>query len=325
MKIQKESLYFIGHEGVMQRLHMGQRSTMYIPDSNVVLSLLRSTSKGKELSSRHKHFLSVSKQAVNYSWHQLEKWIPVNPVLALMELTKQHLKPDFEVYLDLHNELFANVYGIDNVALQWVVESYLAALKVQIGTLPSISKTIEAVYSLCPDEDKPSDSSVITSCEKFFTWIWQEKENLSLIGGPLMYISIYAICGSPQARTFIKYSKRSSSTAENVAWDLLYWAMLEFDYHENRYENTVICTSDYAMAELLASRINQGPRGQVSLINGAVEYVETFGDFSPVKFKRLENTKLEREILQRFLPFLSALSIAEDDCIKYGFNMFRAE
>jgi hypothetical protein len=212
MKVGKETLYFVGHDGLMQALNAGCVNTMYIPDSNLVLSLLQSNSKGTKLVGRHKNFASVSKQAVNRSWHQNKQWIPVNPILALMELTKQNVSPDYQTYFKLHNEFFERVYGVQDVAPEWVAATYLAAFKAHVSTHPSISRTIEAVYSFCPSEDKPSDSAAMARCEEFFNWIWKERTRLTLIGGPLMYLSVYAICGSPQARAFIKFSKRSAET-----------------------------------------------------------------------------------------------------------------
>jgi len=303
----------------MQALDAANDNTMYIPDANLVLSLVRSNSNGNKLAGRHKHFVSVSKQAVNHSWHQNKQWIPINPILALMELTKQNAASDYQSYRKLHDEFFKCVYDVQDVAPEWVAATYLAALKAHVSTHPSISKTIEAVYSFCPSEDKPSYSAAIASCEAFFKWIWDERARLTLIGGPLIYISVYAICGSPQARSFIKYSKRSAETAENVAWDLLYWIMLEIDYHQGRYENTVVCTSDYALAELLSSRVNKSPRGQLSS-SGETCLVDSYGDFYPVKFKRFENTKLEKDIFHKLVQLLTALEIAETDSIKFGFN-----
>ena len=319
MKAGKETLYFVGHKGQMEALDAGNVNTMYIPDSNLVLELVQSNHKKKKLSGKHKHFRSVSKQAVVRSWHQNQQWIPINPILAIMELTKQNVTPNYESYIKLYKEFFEEIYGIKDVAPEWVASTYLAALKAHVSTHPSISRTIEAIYSFCPLEDKPTDSAAKESCKKFFNWIWGERAHLTLMGGPLMYLAVYALCGSPQARAFIKYSKRSAETAKNVAWDLLYWVMLETDYHQGKYENTVVCTSDYALAELLSSRVNRGPRGQVST-SGEACAIESYGDFSPVKLKRLENTKLEKEIFQMLVQLLTALELVEENSIKFGFN-----
>lgn len=319
MKAGKESLYFVGHKGQMKALDAGSANTMYIPDSNIVLALVQFSHKKKNLSGRHKHFLSISKQAVVRSWHQNQQWIPINPVLAIMELTKQHVVPNYESYINLFKELFEEIYGVRDVAPEWVKSTYFAALKAHVSMHPSISRTIEAVYSFCPSEDKPIDSAAKEGCEKFFNWVWEERNHLTLIGGPLMYLAVYAICGSPQARAFIKYSKRSAKTAKNVAWDLLYWIMLEIDYHQGKYENTVVCTSDRVLAEFLSSRVNRGPRGQVST-SGEESHIESYGDFSPVKLRRLESTKLEKEIFQMLIQLLTALESVEENSIKFGFN-----
>lgn len=319
MNVSKEKIYFVGHKGQMKVLDSSDIDTMYIPDSNLVLTLVQSTHNKKKLSDKHNHFISVTKQAVTHSWHQGKKWIPINPILAIMELTKQNVMPNYESYIKLYKEFFEEIYGINDVAPEWVAFTYLAALKAYVSTHPSISKTVEAIYSFCPSEDKPTDSAAKESCEKFFNWVWEERTHLTLIGSPLMYLAVYALCGSPQARAFIKYSRRSSETAKNVAWDILYWVIQETYYHQGKYENSVVCTSDYALTELLSSRVNKGPRGQVST-SGGEEYVESYGDFSPVKLKRLENTMLEKEILQILLQLYKALELVETNSIKFGFN-----
>ena len=145
MNARKESLYFVGHQGQMQVLDSGNDKTMYIPDSNLVLALVQSIHGKKKLSGRHKHFLSASKQAVVRSWHQQKQWIPINPVLAIMELTRQNVSPDYESYIKLYNELFEGIYGVQDVAPEWMASVYIAALKAHVSTHPSISRTIEAV------------------------------------------------------------------------------------------------------------------------------------------------------------------------------------
>ncbi|MFZ2633120.1 MAG: hypothetical protein WA081_04260 [Desulfosalsimonadaceae bacterium] len=292
---------------------------MYIPDSNLVLSIVQSNNKKQTLSGKHKHFLSVTKQAVARSWHQSQQWIPIDPILAIMELTKQNVTPNFNSYIKLYKDFFEGIYRVDDVAPEWVASTYLVTLKAHVSTHPSISRTIEAVYSFCPPEEKPTDIAAKESCKRFFNWIWRERESLTLIGGPLMYLAVYAFCGSPQARAFIKYSRRSAATAKNVAWDLLYWIMLEIDYHLDKYENSVVCTSDYALAELLSSRVNKGHRGQIS-ISTEESSIESYGDFNPVKLKRLENTILEKEIFQMLAQLFMALELVEKNSTKFGFN-----
>lgn len=317
MKVQKESLYFIGHKGLMSSLDQSNHNTMYILDANLVLALLQARTSGKKLSEKHQHFLSVTKEAVQYLWHQNSQWIPVNPVLALMELKKQDIALNYKSYLKMYNEFNKNIYGITNVAPEWILATYISIFKALISTHPSIAKTIEAIYAFCPIEEKVSDEVALKSCESFLNWIWQEQASLGLIGGPLLYLAVYAICGSPQARAFIKYSKRSPSSAKNVAWDLCYWVLSEMYYHQGKYDNTVICTSDHGLAELLSSRINQGPRGQLDTL-GIKSRIDSYGEFYPVKLKKLENSKLEKIIAQKVYQLLSALDFYGKDIIKYG-------
>ena len=327
MKIQKEPLYFVGHQGLMEKLRLDQGTTMYIPDSNLVMKLLHNKgSANQSLSEKHKQYLSISKASVRVHWHHEKKWIPVNPTLALMELSKQHQKPNLTAYLNLFDELFGGVYGIYDVAPEWVISTYFAAMQAHISTYPSISNTVQKTYSLIPPQDKPSDTETLRACEKLFQWIWLEKDNLAMIGGPLLYLCVYAIAGSPDARKFIKYSKAKKgdvkSFADNVSWDLLYWLMLEVEYHRNAYQNTIICTSDHSLAELLSSRVNKGPRGQ-TITDEECADVESFGDLHPFKLSRLENTPLERKIEKLLLELLFSVNLVEQDTISIGFNEIR--
>lgn len=323
MRIQKELLYFVGHQGLMNDLYQEYSKIMYVPDSNLVLALIQKGASGKNLSAKHNHYLSVSKERVHQCWHLDREWIPVNPILALMELSKQHHKPEYANYLRLHKNFFTDIYSIDDVAPEWIASTYIAAMRAYISTHPSILKTIKKVYSLIPSSEKPSNNMILSSCEELFNWIWAERANLTLIGGPLMYICVYAIAGSPDAREFIKHSKASRGNihkiAENVAWDFLYWVMMEIEYHRNGYQDTIVCTSDRSLAQLLASRINKGPRSEIATIEEKT-CVDSFGDFFPFKLSRIENTKLEREISGKLVDMLLLIENVDKNSIKFGFN-----
>lgn len=47
--------------------------------------------------------------------HQRSKRLPVEPVLALMELTRQDRKLDFPAYLSKFEHFFRAVYGVSNL------------------------------------------------------------------------------------------------------------------------------------------------------------------------------------------------------------------
>jgi hypothetical protein len=323
MKIPKEPLYFVGHQGLVDKLGCGQGRIMYIPDANLVLKLLQKGTAYKDLRGKHKEYLSVSRESVSKHWHRDKEWIPVNPLLALMELSKQHQHPDFAAYLSFHNQFFTGLYGISDVAPEWVVSTYIAAMRAHISTHPSMSKTVQKALSLIPPADKPSNTEVLAACEDLLNWMWHERDRLVIIGGPLLYICVYAIAGSPNARRFIKYSKAAKghfkSAADNVAWDMLYWIMLEIEYHRNAYQDTIVCTSDRSLADLLSSRVNKGPRGQTVIHDGHC-HVESFGDLYSFKLSKLEDTKLEREIARLLFDLFSSLDLTNDDSIRFGFN-----
>lgn len=316
-------LYFVGHGGAIKTLKRKTGKIMLVPDANLVLVLLNNFSNINTLPPHYKDFIRISKSRIRLCWHVREKWMPINPVLALMELSKQDEKADYKLYLSYYNNFFEKIYNITNVSPIWTLSTYAFAMKALLGTHQPIMNTIEKVYSLIPPDDKPSDSEIIVGCEKLFEWIWSERESLAIIGGPIMYASVYAIAGSPDARKLLKYKsalKRGvSETAKNVAWDFLYWVMLENDYHFKRYDNTIICTGDEALANLIGNRVNTGPRFQpdVGMENSRIDSCD---NFTPFKFKRLVNTNLERQIHDKLLVLLYKLDVYVDDAIKFGFN-----
>ena len=65
--------------------------------------------------------------------------------------------------------------------------------------------------------------------------------------------------------------------------------------------------------------MNKGPRGQIS-ISAEENSIESYGDFIPVKLRRLENTILEKEIFQMLVQLLMALELVEKNSTKFGFD-----
>ena len=118
-------------------------------------------------------------------------------------------------------------------------------MKQLVTTHPSIAKLIEITYSLIPSGDTPTDEEVLRGIDLLLQWLWANNENLEVIGGPIIYVCTYAIAGSPDARKIIKLNKARKghvnieALSKNIAWDFLYWVMLEFEYHYAKYSNTI--------------------------------------------------------------------------------------
>lgn len=255
----------------------------------------------------------------------MHRWIPINPTLAIMELTKQSELSNFEKFLKYFNEFFDKIYSIRDYDPQWVYALYSITMKLLVSTHNTIAKTIETTYSLIPDVSRPSEMEIKERCESLLQWMWINQHHLTMVGGPILYLCIYAIAGSQDSRTTIKLhvAKRQGAdplaVAKNVAWDLMYWVLLEIEYHRSKYKNTIICTSDKQLANLLAQRINKGPRGQFA--NGTeVERVDVDGSFTPFRFKRLEDSKLEQELGYMVYSFLQSLAECSSDSIIFGQN-----
>jgi len=318
-------LYFIGHNGRIKTLKRKEGKIMYVPDSNLVLKLLQQSKSDSKLESTHLEYLRVTRNRAYRLWNQQQRWIPINPVLAIMELSKQDKRPDFKSYLRYYNDFFGQVYNINNCDEKWIYSVYITAMRQLVTTHPSIAKTIKTAYTLIPDGDKPSDEEILKGIDLLLQWLWINKENLEVIGGPVLYVCTYAIAGSPDARKIIKLKnarKENSNIellAKNIAWDLLYWVMLEFEYHYAKYSNTILCTEGKDLANLLAQRVNSGPRGQIRVPDG-INSVELDGQFKPFKFKRLEGTKLEYQISIGIMEFLKTINNSTSDFILFGEN-----
>ena len=297
-------LQFVGHGGAIQTLKRQSGKIMFVPDANLVLNLLNNLSDINALPFEYKEFLRLSRNKAHLCWRVRGKWMPINPVLAVMELTKQEKTKNYDLYLNYFNNFFEKIYGINDFDPRWVFSTYNAAMKILIGLRPSIVKTIEKIYSIIPTADKPTDAEILTSCEDLFQWIWSEKENLSVIGGTILYVAVYAIAGSPDARKILKINSAIKNDkiliAKNVAWDFLYWITLDFEYHYKKYNNTIICTSDKSLADLISNRINIGSRFGLDE-NIKTPYIESKVNLKPFKFKRLIDTKLEKNIYEKLI------------------------
>lgn len=279
-------LYYVGYRGPIKSLKRKLGKIMWLLDANLVLTLSHDNSNLQNLPDEYKKFTYFSRGQINLYWHNRKKrkWIPIDPCLAIMELTRQEQREDFELFKKEFDNFFMKIYKINNYDPDWLHSIYNAIMDAIIFTHPTITQIVMKTYSLISPEDKLVDNDVAIRCDSFFKWILENKNNLAIVGGPLLYVCIYAIAGNPNAKKTIKYKsarteEKCEIVAKNVAWDFLYWAQMLFSYDENRYDDTVLCTGDRDLYKLIANGCNQ------------------------YKLKRLSGTKLEKNLIEKFKLF----------------------
>ena len=317
----QSSLYFTGFEGSIENIPQDTANVLYVLDANVVLQLIRLDKGGA--SAAIGNFLANSKPLVATSWNAPSPKLAIDPTMGIIELTRQHQRPNAKEFLSAFDALVCKLYDINDYSSRWALETYIAAMAASIGVLPSIVATIEKTYSLISREDKISDEVIVNTLHSLLSWLLQNHDRLTLIGGPLLYATSYAIAGSPDARHLLKVNDARKGNArivaKNVAWDFLYWLRLDVEYQRSDLEDCIICTSDRALAGLLGSRINRGPRGKLTS-GSPPQLVESYGTINPFKFRRLENTKLESQLESMVMNFLARLDKLEDNSFKFGFR-----
>jgi len=174
----------------------------------------------------------------------------------------------------------------------------------------SLLLTLQQIHAAAPTSGSLQHIVVLERIDGFLDWVIAERQNLAVIGGPLLYLAVYAIAGSPEAHRFLKLSRvakeGSDAIARNVAWDMMHWVNLDFHYHYAKYPSTVVCTSDQALADFLLIRKNLGPRtGREGMLNARV--VSSYGDLNLPKLSRLDDTALSDKIARRLLTFWQRL------------------
>lgn len=319
-------LRFVGHGGEITNLRRLPAKTIFVADSNLVLRLISKNELFQDLPKSYRNFLLATRQRARIGWKVREKFIPIDPTFAVMELTKQDLTPDFAAYLDYFSNFFKLVYLLDGYDPSWVKSSYDCALSLIEETVPSIQRTVLKIFSLIPPSGKHKNQVILDACDSFLEWVKSEQSSLSLIGGPLLHAAMYAIAGSPQAQRLIKVerSKRTDpfSVATNVAWDFMYWIHLDMNYHFKRYDNTIICTADGALVELLTQRRNTGPRFDHKGAFAAMEVPST-GIIAAPTLARLDDTTLGNQVAARIIDFWKYMDSNSTDDVKFGFNHLR--
>ncbi len=227
-----------------------------------------------------------------------------------MELTRQDCEADFGAYLTKFEHFFRSVYGVANLDPTWIRLTYEPVSRLLSSVHQSLLLTLQQIHAAMPTSGSLQHSLVLERIDGFLNWVIAERQNLSVIGGPLLHLAVYAIAGSPEAHRFLKLSRvakeGSDAIARNVAWDMMHWANLDFHYHYAKYPSTLVCTSDQALADFLLIRKNLGPRiGRERMLNTRV--VNSYGDLNLPKLSRLDGTTLGDKITQRLQKFWQQL------------------
>jgi hypothetical protein len=329
MQVPRKSggLRFVGHTGEITNLRRLTPKTMFVVDSNLVLNLLSNHDKANKIPQPYFEFLLASRQRAHTGWKVRERFIPIDPVLAIMELTKQNSKADFPAYHAYFDDFFRKIYSLRGYDPTWVKHTYEPALRLVQSTQPSIQETVVKVFSLVPAPGKHSNKTILDACDEFLQWVLEEQDRLVMIGGPLLHAAIYAIAGSPVAQKLLKVERARrddrNHVAGNVAWDFMYWIHLDMNYHFKRYDNSVVCTSDTALIDLLIQRQNMGPRFSANA-SYVLTDIPSVGALSPTPLARVDSTSLGDELIKRLLEFWKQLDANSTEHIKFGLSGFRS-
>lgn len=310
------SIRFIGHTGEITALARQPPNAMFVFDANTVLTFIRHADQGTRLDDAHFRLLLETRRRVHIQWTQRARFLPVEPVFALMELTRQDCEADFSTYLAKFEHFFRTVYGVANLDPAWIELTYEPVSRLLSSVHQSILLTLQQIHMAMPTSCSLQNRVVLERIDGFLNWVITERQNLAVIGGPLLHLAVYAIAGSPEAHRFLKLNRvakeGSDVIARNVAWDMMHWVNLDFHYHFAKYPSTVVCTSDKALADFLLIRKNLGPRiGREGMLNAQV--VNSYGELNLPKLSRLDNSTLNEEVTQRLLKFWRRLGECPDN------------
>jgi hypothetical protein len=306
-----KSIRLVGHTGEITALGRLHAKSMFVFDANTALTLIRHVDQQTRLDDMHFRLLRETRQRIRRQWTERGVFLPVDPVLGLMELTKQDSCPNFSIYLPKFEHFFSAVYGVNNYDRAWVRHTYEPVIRLLSSVHQSISLTLHQILSATPTSGKLDAKTILVRIENFLSWVLANRNQLAMVGGPLLQLAVYAIAGSPEAHRFLKIAQVSKTSpdvvARNVAWDFMHWVNLDFHYQYAKYPSTIVCTSDQALADFLLARRNLGPRaGREVVLNAGA--VNSFGDITFPKLSRLDDTFLGDEIAQRLLDFWCKLS-----------------
>jgi hypothetical protein len=239
-------------------------------------------------------------------WHQREKWIPINPSFAALELSKQDVVRSEAAFTVYFGDFLSDVYGVNNVDPRWITGCFDATIPLLDSFFVSLENTVTKLLQLMPTTST-NNKELGLVVNAFCDWLEDNADTLAVAGGELLYLGVYAFAGSPQARRLLKTEQANTkgieAVARNVAWDHMYLIQRQFSYLYRQYEDNIICTADDALADLLAARTNHGPRYAPNDAVNLTQY-DAYGQFTPFSLPRLEgDTRFLRNLMQRLNRF----------------------
>jgi hypothetical protein len=285
---------------------------MFIVDANCLLNLLRHGAEYRRLPSSYRAFLLASRVRVRTCWHERHRYIPINPTFAAMELSTRDGQVDAARFHRYFSDFLARLYGINDVDPRWVDDCFALARNLVASFMPSLIAIVQEASRLMPPAEADERCMEVAAME-LCDWLETQAESLAVVGGIPLYVAIYAIAGSPEARRILKVSKRDEpSAAQNVAWDFLYAVFRDLSYLHYQNQDDIFCTADDALAELLLAKIPVGPRYDPAMSSHTVAF-ESFGSLTPFPLRRLnEATRLSKCLDKRVYALLERVRLAPD-------------
>lgn len=305
-------LYILGRAGRVTRFPSNLKRPMFILDSNVVVSVGKALERGTPLSKSHRMFLRASQRQVGIQWYERSSYIPVQPTLSALELesnpSKEILREEFAKRFEKYVLL---AHGIHNLSRDWIYEFYEPMERFASELADSYKWVVLKYFELLPGGDKPPDSEIRVAVEALFDWAKKESDNLAQVGGPLFYVIVYALAGSPEARRLLKTHELKKALPEeiskNVAWDFVHLHNYYSTLMLNKYVDVFFCTEDKALALLIDSAQYTGPLYSSDEILQA-DSIQVEGTVRPFKLKRLEGTRLENELLSNYVKLMNEVA-----------------
>lgn len=144
------TLRFVGHTGELRSLRRVPARSMFAFDANTIMTFMQHLGRQERVPAAYHGLLLETRARVRQQWTERQTFIPIDPVLGILELTKQDLEPDFPAYLKRFRAFFTTVYGIDDYDPAWVHLAYEPMLHHIQTTHRSTQRTIEEILALAP-------------------------------------------------------------------------------------------------------------------------------------------------------------------------------
>lgn len=306
------TIRYAGYHGEICNIRTEIGKVLFVPDSNLVLTLRKNLEPGVNLPQSYQLFLRETKRRVHQQWNSRvkNKFLCVDPSLASLELSRQDSNPNKANFFEYYFQFFQRVYGIENICEDYANIIYWQNLRIMESYLPGAIKLISEVLRLC-EVGGTSNEDILERVDSLFDWIQSNESSISAISGALLYVSIYAFANSEEACRILKTKRVAkdgiTSTATNVAWDFLYLVMHNSTYTYQIIEKCILCSSDKALMDLLFRIVRKGNRYRDADFSDYSEVQEEC-EFVPFKLSKLNSgTKLEKQINEKYKSFSTKL------------------